>query len=330
MFLPMKKLLISLGALTLLVATSTQAASTVSIEELFQSASFGYNQRNAVSVDSISATMITMVSPIIKDYGGENVLIYKMTYSPYLMEDLADTTNQSMLNEVKTKEVALRGGDTFVTLTLGTSDGLDASKNYYVMVTPIEMYDEAGTSSEQVCFNLVEERYGIGNACVDFAKEHGSFSTTPNPTTDVTITHGSPSSTDMSLANVTHTIAGNTITLRRVALEGTDKVDIFLFDLQDGKYVRLATVAMSAEKYTHTMTWDGEHIFRVIPLDGGKEVVYNVQAMRTGETPPPPPPAQGPVITDPPKTGPVENMIAVIVLSVAGYFLYRRYAKRYS
>jgi hypothetical protein len=317
----MKKILIFV-ALSLVAMSAVTTAAPSSIAELLQDASFGYNDTAKLSVDTIDTSMITLTSPIIRDIGGNYVTEYRITYSPYLVEDLAVMDTQTLSTILKTKETRLKSGEEDVKFTLGVDDGLDTTGTYYLMVTPIDMYDDLGKSSQQVCFNLEQELYAIGDGCLTFAADHSAAATTPASTD----TEHYVSTADMSLANISHTIDGNTVTLQWTAVGGNPDIDIFVFDTSIEKYVRLATVKMSDEKYTYVMKWDGEHIFRFVPLDGGKEMVYNVQAMKTS---PNEPEKKDPVITTVPGTGPVENVLAILVLSGVGYFLYKRYLKRY-
>jgi hypothetical protein len=69
----------------------------------------------------------------------------------------------------------------------------------------------------------------------------------------------------MSLANVTHTITSNRATLRWTAVDGSDKVDIFLWNPTSELFERLSSVNMSAESYTFALTRNGEYIVNFMP-----------------------------------------------------------------
>ena len=326
----MKKLFISASALALGASTFVSAQSLPSIAELLQDAKFWYgvaSQLDVISVDEITTSTITLKSPIILDAFGDNTPSYIITYSPYLLENLAQTSNQTILNEVKSKEIELKSWDKEIILLLWTQDGLDKDTIYYATVTPQNYWDDFGVSSEQICFKLSAEEYEIGDACSTFKNKFNVVQTTALNTTNDT--HSAAGSTDMTLANVTHTINNNTVTLRWTAIAGADQVDIFLFNTSQEKFVRLGTARMSDERFDYTMTWDGEHIFRFVPLDGGKEIVYNINAMRTQEkeTTPTPTPTP-PVIEKVPQTGPVENTIAILIISLLVYRGYRYYTRK--
>lgn len=72
----------------------------------------------------------------------------------------------------------------------------------------------------------------------------------------------------MSLANITHTITQNRATLRWTAVDGSDKVDIFLWNPTSGIFERLASVNMSAEVYEFTLTRNGEYLMNFMPNNG--------------------------------------------------------------
>ena len=324
----MKKLLISASTLALGMFAFVNAQTLPSISELLQDAEFWFGVKSpldVVSVYSIDETKITLTSPIILDVVGEYVQNYRVTYAPHLMEDLAIATAQSLLDSVETVEFTIKSGDRDVMMPIGIYEGLEANTTYYAIVTPIDSWDEFGTSSEQICFNLSEQKYEMGDACLTFEEklhpvlsvptEHSSAWEVPS------LQEHAAAKTDMTLANVTHTVNNNTVTLRWTAVDGAEEVDIFVFNIQQEKYIRVATVRMTNERYDYVMTWDGEHIFRFVPLDGGKEIVYNMNAMRAEEKETPP------VIEKIPETGPVENTLIILVLSLLAYGGYKYYIR---
>lgn len=317
----MKKALLSLAVLTTLVGpTFVSAQTTPSITDLLKEASFGYDAQNYIAVDAIDTNSIQLRSPIIKYYNGEPIYIYRLTYSPYLVEDLATTSDPAILDKIKSKEVPLLNGEDRITLRLGTEDGLDPTQNYYAMVTPIDIYDEIGSSSEQICFNLSQQKYDIGDKCLLFGKvpESGTIEITQTGEIDNTQEHGASSTVDLELANISHTINGNVITFHWTAIQGVESMDIFVFDLKQEARTRVTEVKLSAEKYDYTMKRDGEHMFSFKPLNGGREKRYDVNAMRSEEK------KETPTIT-PPATGPMETTLAVLMLSGLIYLGYRKY-----
>ncbi|OQB41818.1 MAG: hypothetical protein BWY04_00612 [candidate division CPR1 bacterium ADurb.Bin160] len=60
----------------------------------------------------------------------------------------------------------------------------------------------------------------------------------------------------MRLANISHTIDGNKVTLSWIAVNGSNTVDLFLRDDKEETFNKLTTINMSAESYTFTLTRD--------------------------------------------------------------------------
>ncbi|MDR2191087.1 MAG: hypothetical protein LBP53_08230 [Candidatus Peribacteria bacterium] len=318
----MKKLVLSLSLFLAGTVGISSAVNMAGIAELRTNASFGYTTQDVITVPLITPSSIGIASPILKDIGGDDMTIYKLTYGPYLMEDLVNAS-ETLLKEIQVKTGVVQDGQ--VHFSLGLSDGLTGDKTYYAMITPLGIYDEPGTSSAQICFNLAQERYEIGNACQNFDKpqevEHPVATTSTEPLTETAHTAAS-APVNMSLANITHTIDGNTISLKWTALEGGGTIDIFVFDFRQEKYILAGTVRMTDEKFDYKMTWDNEHLFRFVP-QAGTEFTYTVNAVRGPEPTPP-----APVIVKPPVTGPVENMLAVLLLSLLVYGGYRYYTRK--
>jgi len=69
----------------------------------------------------------------------------------------------------------------------------------------------------------------------------------------------------MSLAYITHTITNNKVTLRWTAVDGSDKVDIFLWNPMNEMFERLSSINMTDEAYMFTLTRNGEYIVNFIP-----------------------------------------------------------------
>jgi hypothetical protein len=79
----------------------------------------------------------------------------------------------------------------------------------------------------------------------------------------------------MNLANVSCTYTtSRTVTCRRTAIDGSDKVDILLRDPNMRIFNKLATVNMSTERYDFTVSRNGEFIVNFLPNNGGREKRY--------------------------------------------------------
>jgi hypothetical protein len=123
----------------------------------------------------------------------------------------------------------------------------------------------------------------------------------------------------MNLANVTHVIVGNQVTLRWTAVNGSDKVDILLFNPTSEVFNKLATVNMSDERYSFTATRNGEFIINFLPNNDGREKRYTFTiAGVSGSTPTVKP------IVKVPHVGPAENIVVALFIAFVLYLLYRR------
>lgn len=128
----------------------------------------------------------------------------------------------------------------------------------------------------------------------------------------------------MSLANITHTIANNKATLRWTSVDGSDSIDLFLWNPMSETFERLTTVAMNAESYTFTLTRNGEYIINFVSNNGGTEHRYTFVAngITAGTTTPT---STTPVIgNNIPATGPKENILIALAIAVVVYFIYRK------
>ncbi|HCB52124.1 TPA: hypothetical protein DEP21_06245 [Patescibacteria group bacterium] len=85
----------------------------------------------------------------------------------------------------------------------------------------------------------------------------------------------------------------------------------------------VATVNMQNETYSYTANRNGEFIFQFSPNNGGKQVNYTVMMNGVSTSP-----KVTPTITKVPKTGPTENIIAVILISLVFYFGYKKFYKK--
>jgi hypothetical protein len=59
----------------------------------------------------------------------------------------------------------------------------------------------------------------------------------------------------MNMANITHVVNGDTITLKWTAVDG-DVVQIAVFDPEEAYWKSLGAVNMSDEKFSYKMQWN--------------------------------------------------------------------------
>jgi hypothetical protein len=165
-------------------------------------------------------------------------------FSQYpLSQILEDTT---LLDQSKEKTFDFTTVGTNVTMELtSTGDNITPSTVYYVSIIPKDQNGILGEISNELRFKLATQTYGEG-------------------TTTGSTVH-TAAGANMSLANITHTITSNRVSLRRTAVDGSDKVDIFLWNPTSEVFERLASVNMSDEKYDFTLTRNGEYIVNFMP-----------------------------------------------------------------
>ena len=179
-------------------------------------------------------------------------------FSQYPLSQILENT--ALLDQSKEKTFDFTTVDTYVTMQLNSlADGINPSVVYYLSVIPKDQNGILGEISNELWFKLATQTYGEGNA------------------TDVPVAH-TAAGANMSLANITHTITSNRATLRWTAVDGSDKVDIFLWNPTSEIFERLTSVNMSDESYTFTLTRNGEYIVNFMPNNGGTEYRYTFVA----------------------------------------------------
>jgi hypothetical protein len=112
----------------------------------------------------------------------------------------------------------------------------------------------------------------------------------------------------MDLANVSHTVKGDELTLTWTAIDG-NTVQVAVFDPEDEVYKSLGAVNMNDEKFVYKMQWNGEQNFML--TNGCKEVFYKADAsIKTKPT------------IVPAATGPAENVLYILIASIILYGSY--------
>ncbi len=297
----MKKL-ISIFALGILLFGITTAATWDLwdwMDNLSTETPFGYSVTQKITVDQISLDKIVIKSPVIQDEFGAQIKKYTVMYSQYPLSQILETTSLIDQSKEKTFDFPTVGTEVIMELT-ATGENFSSSNTYYLSIIPKNDNGILGELSNEIWFKLATQTWGEGNVTNDAA-------------------HTAPGA-NMSLANVTHTITSNSATLRWTAVDGSDKVDIFLWNPTSELFERLSSVNMSAESYTFTLTRNGEYIVNFMPNNGGTEYRYTfvangINASTTTTTP---------VIGKIPATGPKENVLVALAIAFVLYLVYRR------
>lgn len=299
----MKKLLsiCVVGLLLLGLVSATESDLRSLIDTLNDDISFGYTLSQKVSVEEISVNKIVIKSPVIQDELGNVIKKYTVIFSQYPLSEMMDSI--SLIDEAreKTFEFTTVGADVLMDFTT-TTDGISPSSVYYLSVIPKDEHNIFWELSNEIRFKLATQTYG------DWVHTDNSA-------------HAAAGA-NMSLAHVAHTISNNTATLRWTAVGGSDKIDMFVYNPTSSIFERLASVNMSDEIYSLPLTRNGEYIVNFVPNNNWTEHRYTFVA--DGITSAATSPTTPPTIWVIPATGPKENILIVLAISVVLYFIYRK------
>jgi len=262
---------------------------------------FGYAVSQKITVDQIALDKVIIKSPVIEDELGNKITKYTVMFSQYPLSQILENT--ALLDQSKEKTFEFTTVNTEITMELkALEDGINVNNVYYISVIPKDNNGILGEISNELRFKLATQTYGEWT-----------------PTDTTTTVHAAGA--NMSLANVTHTIAGNQATLRWTAVDGSDTVDIFLWNPTSELFERLTSIDMDAERYTFTLTRNGEYIINFMPNNWGTEYRYTfvangITASTTTTTP---------IIgNNIPATWPKENILIALAIAVVFYLVYRR------
>lgn len=303
----MKKIVISLIMLTIGVFTIAVNAQGLGdlIDSLGSEISFWYTTTQKISVKEITNDRVIISSPIIKNQNNQNVTKYTIMYSEFPLTQILEDTN--LLNQTKEKAFDLTWTTDPFTIELWTGDGLDILKKYYLFVIPKDGSGNLWEVSNEMWFNISQKTYGDA-----WSSETYTTETTHNA-----------AGADMTLANITHAINGNTITLRWIAVNGSTTIDLWVMTPGSSSFNKVATINMNDESYDFIANRNGEYIFQFIPDNWGKQVNYSVQInTATNQWESNNTTSTG--ITKVPKTGPKENAIIIIIAAFLGYIIYKK------
>ncbi len=267
---------------------------------------FWYAPTQKISVFSIAPDKIVIQSPVIMDDFGNTIKKYTVMYSQYPLSQILENT--ALLDQAKEKTFDFTTMGTGITMELNmTTDTILPVSVYYLSVIPKDQNGILWEISNEIRFKLATQTYGEGNLTTS-ASSHAA------------------AGADMSLANITHTITRNIASLRWTAVDGSDKIDIFLLDPISQTFQRLASVNMAAERYDFPLRRNGEYILNFMPNNWGTEYRYSFVAngiiapvWGTSSSN-----SSTPVIKNIPATGPKENIMIVLALSLVAYLIYRK------
>ena len=323
----MKKSLLSLASLALALlfgaAIAQEAASGITMYEAFpndETVSDSYikllNNYSTSWWYTTKDNTVTLETPIIFDSDLYEAPSYRFYFTnKYRVEQLkwddgVDLASISM-NEAKWD------GSSDVAKFEITSDKytLNPAEAYYGFIIPINDYEVVGTPSTEICFQLEKGLFDWGNDCDAFETLINPLPVDPEPVvednpTDTEEEHDAAGNCiGMDLANLSHTINNNIITVRWTAVDG-DVVQVAVWDPQEEVYRNIGAVKMSDEQFNYQMTWDWEYNFKI--TNGCKDVFYKADAsIKTPEEK-----------IVPPATGPAENVLYIAIAAIVLYGVY--------
>ncbi len=296
---------------------------------------FGYSTEQYIQVQNISDNSIDFSSPVIKNENDENIGQYNVLFGEYTMNEVLD--NPDLIDAVTEKKITTTENSDFTFSLTVNEDNLDVNKIYFVSVAPRDASGIIGAVSNEYCFNLENQVYSViewdKEACVKKIAEKVEMEKNTLPWN----IHNAAQGADMSLANVTHTIDGNSVKLTWISQVWSDKVEVYLLnedETGDGEPARdpLGTVDMM----------DGEFIF---PYQGAQTTTLLLKPTTDGvmngiehvyainETPPVEKEPKTPVVEPQaqikvvPQTWAKENFLVIFIISILGFVLYRAMRK---
>ena len=255
------------------------------------------------SVDCSANNWITITSPVVEDAEIDRADIYNLFISPYRMDQIRHADSSVDTSRILMWKVEIGDGSENVKFEISPYD-LDPSTIYYGFVSPVNMFDVVGTPSKEICFKI------DSNMCLqDTSCDSIEAMTTPTWWDEIIEQHGA-ACVGMDLANVTHVINGDTLTLKWTAVDG-DVVEIGVWDREAENYKSLWTAKMSDEKFDYKIEEDWEQNFQL--TNGCKEFYYKADAKKWEKTP-------EKIVT--PATGPAENVLYIAIAAIVLYGAY--------
>ena len=276
------------------------------IDSLWSEISFWYTTTEKITIKEIADEKAIIQSPLIKNQNNENISNYTLMYSEFPLTEILENT--SLLNETKEKTITLTGSWDPFYVELWISDWLNPITKYYLFIIPKDATGNLWEVSNEIWFNISTKTYWDA-----WSSEVYTLDETHNAAW-----------ADMTLANISHEINWNTITLKRIAVNWSETIDLSVMTPGSSSFNRVATVNMNQERYAFTSNRNWEYVFKFTPDNNWKEINYSLQMNTT---------IIGwndnnwgwwTVIPVVPKTWPKENAIVIIIAAFLWYVIYRK------
>ena len=327
-------------AMMLVLWTSIVSAAWLDYNNVFdENHDFGYSDN--VNIDIIGfqtaddwTNRLKITSPVLRDskdtaVGEYHIVLWDKPIKNYTAEQ------RDSLKELE--PVMIMELDESVDLSIKQGD-VTTDKSYFGVIVPVNDNVIPGNTSKPFCFDFWTLTYDIGDNCNNFGRAPiveepettAEESTTADDQTTKELTvalndeeeHNAAEGADMSMADISHSVNGNVVTLTWTEVPYSDNVEIRIFDKATADYVTLGTVPMSQEKFQYTTKdWEDELLFAFIPRDAkGKEYRYTVNVRHEADV--------TPEIKEAPKVWPAEDFAVMLLITVALYICYRVFASR--
>ena len=310
----MKKTLLSLAGLAIVAGLGGIANAQLDISDLFyewtplvdDAYSKVLNEYDngrwyleSASLECTADNNITITASTVDDSYFDKAKLYRLFLSPYRVNQLKTSDPAVDTSKIIMKEIVPDAGATEIKFDISSAD-VDSNSVYYGFILPVDSYDQVWTPSKETCFQIASNICLKDTSCDTIKWVVGSSSDD---------SHGAASDcVGMDMANITHSVNGDTVTLKWTAVQG-DVVQIAIFDPESEIYKSLGAVKMSDEKFDYKMQWDGEQNFS---LDNGCKQVYYKADAKAGSTPEIVPAA----------TWPAENVLYIAIAAIVLYGAY--------
>ena len=155
------------------------------------------------SVSCDANNWITITSPVVEDAEIDKANVYNLFLSPYRVDQIRSADPSVDVSKIIMKKVEIWDSDENVKFEISSYD-VDPDVAYYGFISPADMFDVVGTPSKEICFKI------NSNVCLQDTSCDSLSSM--DSQSDVIEQHWA-SCVGMDLANVSHKINGDTITL---------------------------------------------------------------------------------------------------------------------
>lgn len=331
-------------AMLLALGTSVVSAAWLDYGRVFdENHDFWYSNNVNISVEGFKTSedgknFLKITSPVLRDskdtaVGDYHIVLWEKPMQNYIdnkRDDLKELDVISIMDINESVDLSIKEGQV-------TDD-----RSYYWIVVPVNDNVIPGDYSEEFCFDFWNLTYAIGEDCSNFGRPAkvdtpevettaaDEANTDDSETKELTVAlneeddehWAATEGADMSMADISHSVNGNIVTLTWTTVPYSENVEIRVFDKASADYITLGTVPMKQERFQYTVKdSDEELLFAFIPRDAkGREYRYDANVRHETDI--------NPEIKATPKVGPAEDFAMILLITVGLYIAYRIFASR--